>query len=84
MELPHVNFDIGHSLAREVVCRDDKEYLEEQLNRLEKENPAVSRWIRNFSKTTRDRLGSMFCAVMVYRLLESQAEADRMTREIKV
>lgn len=80
--LPVVNPDVGHSLAREVIARDDEDYLDEHLARLDEENPTISVWIRKFAEQTSDPVGSMFCAVMVYRLLESQAESNKMTEEI--
>jgi hypothetical protein len=80
--LPIVNPDIGHSIARELHLADDAEYMDQQLERLEEENPVVSVWIKNFSERTDDPMGAKFCAYMLYRMLESQAEANRMAREI--
>lgn len=82
--LPLVHPDVGYSLAQEVDKCDDEQYLDEHLARLENENPTISTWIKHFAKRTDDELGSMWCAMMVYRLLESQAEVNRMMEEIRL
>lgn len=79
--IPVVKPEIGCSLEREVFDKFDVPYIKEQLRRLDKENPTIARFIRKFSKTTEDRVGAAFCGIIVYRLLESQAEANRMTYE---
>ena len=82
--LPVVKPEIGGSLEREIFDKFDVDYVKDQLKRLDEENPAVARWIRKFSKTTEDRLGAAFCALITYRLLESQAEANRMNQEFNL
>lgn len=57
---------------------DDFEYIERRLDEIEKVNPIVSKWIKNFSKTSKSRLLTAYCGLMVYELLYSQAEADMM------
>jgi len=78
MLLPVVKPEIGGSLERELVDKFDSEYIKNQLKRLDIENPTISRFIRNFSKTTNDKIGSAFCGLIVYRMLESQNEANSM------
>jgi hypothetical protein len=80
--LPVVNPAIGFSLHEEVVGRDDDSYLTEHLTRLDEENPAISTWIRKYAELTDDPEGAMFCGLLVYRLLESQAEANQMAKDI--
>lgn len=80
--LPYVNPNVGYSLARQLMTVDDEPYMEEELGRLDRENPAVSMWIRKYGERTEDPMGSMFCALLVYKLLESQAEANKMAEEI--
>jgi hypothetical protein len=79
--LPVVKPEIGGSLERELLDKFDVDYIKEQLNRLDTDNPTVARFIRKFSKTTEDRKGAALCGVVVYRMLESQAEANRMSEE---
>jgi hypothetical protein len=59
------------------------EYIKQHLKRLDVENPVISFFIRNFAKSTNDKRGAATCALMVYRLLESQAEANRMNFEFQ-
>lgn len=79
--LPVVKPEIGGSLERELFDKFDVEYVKAQLLKLETDNPTVARFIRKFSKTTNDRTGAALCGVVVYRMLESQAEANRMNAE---
>lgn len=80
--LPRVSPNIGFSLEQEIRNRDDEIYLEEQLSRLDEENPAISTWIRKYAELTDDSNGVKLCGVIVYRLLESQSEADQMLKDI--
>lgn len=79
--LPVVKPEIGGSLERELFDKFDVEYIKAQLARLDNDNPTIARFIRKFSKTTKDRTGAAMCGVVVYRMLESQAEANRMNAE---
>jgi len=79
--LPVVKPEIGGSLEREMFDRFDGEYVKEQLKRLDIENPTIARFIRLFAKTTEDRVGAAFCGLIVYRMLESQSEANQMSQE---
>lgn len=76
--LPVVNPAISGPLERELADKCDVPYLKQQLARLDEENPIVAKFIRDFSKKTKDKLAVMFCGVIIYKMLESQAEADQM------
>jgi len=78
--LPVVKPEIGASLQQEMPDSDLK-YIKGQLKRLDTENPTVAHFIRNFAKTTKDKVGAAYCGLVVYRLLESQAEANRMYQD---
>lgn len=82
--LPVVKLEVSASLQRELMDKFDAPYMREQLEILKKENPAVYLWIKRYSKTTKDRMGSMFCGLVVYKMLKSQAEANRMAEEINL
>jgi len=66
--------------AIEEECKDltDKETVNRLFKKLKKNNPVVAAWIKRWSNTTKDSLGAMACALIAYRLLESQSEADFM------
>lgn len=81
--LPIVDPDIGQSIAQAID--DEKEYVEKQIRRLEKENPAIAEFISRWSLMHDELLVEVaLCGVLVYRLLESQAEADKMSEEIHI
>ena len=82
MFLPIVRPEISGPLEHEISNKYDEEYLEEQLSRIDEENPMISQWIRKFPKSTEDEMGAAFCALIVYRMLESQAEANQMNFEL--
>jgi len=74
--LPIVQPETCYSIEQEVIGLPDKEYVKKVLKKISEVNPVVALWIKNYSKTTQDRIGAIVCAVVVYRLLESQEEAD--------
>lgn len=77
--LPVVKPEISGPLEHEISSSQyDEEYLESQLARIDEENPMIGQWIRTFAETTDDETGAAFCALVVYRMLESQAEANKM------
>ena len=76
--LPIVNPEICFSLQREVFNISDIQFIKKQLKLLKKKNPVIALWIKEFSKRSEDRLFTMMCALMVYRMLEIQFEVDEM------
>jgi hypothetical protein len=84
MNLPIVNPGIAASIQSELSDKFDKTYIREQVARLEKENPVIAHWIKRYSSTTKDKLGSAYCAIILYRLLESQLECDEMSKTINL
>ena len=50
-------------------------------SKIEEVNPLVSKWIKSFSQTSKNKLLTAYCGLMVYELLYSQAEADVMNEE---
>lgn len=79
---PVVKPEISGPLEHEMEKQTDIQYVKEQLKRLDIENPIIAKFIREFSKTTKDRLGVIFGSLLVYRMLESQAEANQMFQEL--
>lgn len=82
--LPIVKPEITASLYKEVKESEEfsSRYINNHLKRLDKENPTVAAWIRKHAKTSKDKMSCAYCALIVYRLLESQAEANRMNVDI--
>lgn len=79
--LPVVKREIAGSLSANLQNQKDVRYLKQQIKEIEEVNPVVADWIRKFSKTTKDRKGSAFAAVILYKMLYSQCEADIMLLE---
>jgi hypothetical protein len=82
--LPIVNDDIGFSLAHRFKDSTPKEFWDAELNSLKAENPVVANFILSLAKLSEDPTRILTCGVMTYSLLRSQAEADLMTKEIKI
>ena len=80
--LPVVHENIGYSLQREIP-EDDHVYLLEQMDRIYETNPCIARFIDNYAIETDDPVGAALCGVMIYRLLESQAEAEELNDLLK-
>lgn len=82
--LPFVEADIGFSLAQNVGV-DDLEFVANALEEMKKENPYVAKFIEDWVELAEDdELHSMFCGIIVYKMLKSQAEVDRMEQEINI
>lgn len=82
--LPFVKTDTGFSIARELVGEFDDSYVKEQLKMIKKNNPTIADFITKFSSKCDDKTGSAICGIVVYRLIESQIEANKMKKEIKL
>lgn len=81
--LPVVNSEVGFSIAQYIGNREDREFLVTELERIFTENPTVAEFIVRWGNET----GSMeatYCGVIVYYLLRSQAESNRMDKELNL
>jgi hypothetical protein len=79
--LPVVKTETTYSLIGNLQNADDYEYIKKRLLEIEEVNPLVSKWIKSFSHTSKNKLLTAYCGLMVYELLYSQAEADVMNEE---
>lgn len=77
--LPLVHPDICFSLQKEVQNVPDIEFIKKSLKAIKKTNPVVAMWIKQFSKESNDRTMTALCAIVVYRMLESQQQADLLS-----
>jgi hypothetical protein len=84
--LPFVTEEVGYSIAKD-MCNDDEKYVIEELQKIQDENPVVAnfifKWIK-INKKKEARINVAFCVIIVYKMLRSQAEADRMNEEFKI
>lgn len=73
MKLPKVKREVVHSILTE---KFDQPWFEEVFERMNEDNPEVANFLIECAKRDGERL--LGCATVLYRLLESQAEADAM------
>lgn len=78
--LPIVKEEVGFAIQAELLQGTNNEYVIEQIKRIQRENPCIINFISSFSVKGKDPIASAYCGILVYRLLESQAEADEMKK----
>ncbi len=83
VSLPRVTRETGFSVCRELEQAQGNEYVIALLERLEEENPCVAEFISRLAIQHDDPVGVSTAALLVYRLLESQLEADALRREFE-
>ena len=76
--LPFVLNEVGFSIAADLGNEYDPETWKREYRHIKKTNPAVAEFIRNWSRLSKCKIHTAIMGILVYRLLESQAEADRM------
>jgi hypothetical protein len=74
--LPVVQPDTCFSVEQECLNIDDSQFVRKLYKKIKDKNPVVAMWIKNWAKKTIDPKGAAICALITYRLLESQEEAD--------
>lgn len=83
MHLPQVTKETGFAVCRELEHEDNNDYIIGMLQRLEAENPCVAEFVSRLAIQHDDPVGITTAALLVYRLLESQAEADSLRRQLE-
>jgi len=79
--LPIVTEEVGYTIQAELKQSSKNDYIREMLERLQEDNPCVANFISKMSLSSDDATGTAYTALLTYRLLESQAEADRLNDE---
>lgn len=80
--LPTVTKETGYAVCRELEREDNNDYVIGLLERLEADNPCVAEFVSRLAIQHEDPVGITTAAMLVYRLLESQAEADALRRQL--
>lgn len=78
--LPIVSEDTGHAVQAELLHSRQSEYVSELLERLQEDNPRIAEFVSRLANKCRDPTAVTYGSLLVYRLLESQAEADELKR----
>lgn len=81
MPLPRVTMATGNAVLGELLGSGGGKSVQVLLERLQETNPCVARFIHQLANRHRDSAEVYAAALVVYRLLESQEEADRMSEE---
>ena len=81
--LPIVTPDVGFSVQADILQTEQNKYVLGILERLLKDNPCVAGFINNMITDSPKEYAKViaYTGAVVYRLLESQAEADEMNGE---
>ncbi len=79
--LPIVTKEIGFAVCAELEQEPGNRYIVRLLERLESENPCIAEFISRLAMQHPDPVSVSTSALLVYRLLESQIEADRLKRD---
>ncbi|MFC1707083.1 hypothetical protein ACFL59_09725 [Planctomycetota bacterium] len=82
--LPYVTTETGHAVCRELEQEEGNCYVMGLLERLEEENPCVAEFVSRLAIQHHDPVGISTAALLVYRLLESQLEADTLNEQLKL
>jgi hypothetical protein len=81
--LPIVTQEVGYAIKAEMEREPGNQYVVKLLERIEVENPCVAEFISQIALQHDDPIAVSTAAILVYRLLESQLEADDMKEQFK-
>jgi hypothetical protein len=70
---PETCFSVEHEIED-----NEKTFIRRSLHHLMSNNPILGMWIKQYAKSSKDPKSTMICALVLYKLLESQEEADFM------
>lgn len=82
--LPLVKPEISCSMEQDLIQHSDDSYVMDRLHHLSENNPVIYTFLKEFSKQSSDPIFTLFSGLIVYKMLESQAEADEMNSEYKI
>jgi hypothetical protein len=83
VQLPRVTKETGFAVCRELERADNNDYIIAMLARLEAENPCVAEFVSRLAIQHQDPVGISTAALLVYRLLESQAQAESLRKQLE-
>jgi hypothetical protein len=81
--LPIVTQEVGYAIKAEMEREAGNQYVVRILERIEAENPCVAEFVSQIALQHDDPVAISTAAILVYRLLESQLEADDMKEQFK-
>lgn len=78
--LPIVKEETGFSLQAELLECPENQYVLKHIKRLENDNPCIANFISQLAVLSGDPQSVAYAGILVYRLLESQAETDNLEK----
>lgn len=83
--LPRVKRDITGSIVHSLQeKKSDSKHIKSELEIIKKENPVIAEFISKYSQLSQDKKSCALSGILVYNMLKSQSEADRMNEEFKL
>ena len=82
--LPVVTKETGFAVCRELEREEDNDFIIRLLERLEEQNPCVAEFVSRLAVQHEDPVAISTAALLVYRLLESQLEANALAEQMKL
>ena len=82
--LPRETKETGYAVCRELEQAEDNDYIIQLLERLEEDNPCIAEFVSRLAIQHEDPVGIATSALLVYRLLESQLDANELRKKIKI
>ena len=79
--LPIVHKEIGLAVQRKISEQPGNEFLIQTIERLTEDNPCIANFVSQFGVVSGNPHLVAYVGIVVYRLLESQAEADKLDKE---
>jgi hypothetical protein len=79
-----VTREVAAAVRAELLASSGNEYAVRILERLDRDNPELAAFIAIFAQTQENPVGVATGAVLTYRLLESQLEADGLNKSFGV
>ena len=83
-KVPKVHGDIDAAVQAELSQSQGNEYVVGMIQRLQDDNPCVANFVSQLALKTKDPITTAYAGMLVYRLLESQAQADKMKTDFKL
>ncbi|MHC4663385.1 MAG: hypothetical protein ACYS8W_17130 [Planctomycetota bacterium] len=84
MGMPLVSKDTTNSVIHELTNAGSSDYFANLLDRVRQENPQVAEFLAALALTHDDPLAVSAAGLLIYRLLESQYEANRLSEMLVI
>ena len=80
--LPLLHQEIADPVRAEIQQLPDNEYMVKAILSIEKKNPLIANFISQYAMKTQHPAEVATCALIVYKLLEAQAEANTLAQKL--